>query len=328
MATVKHFLFQLPLVVLKRKAQIKYVSFVFVPYTVLLSNMVSRLSSSNILSVETVKTLIDGLCMENEETLADVYVGTFNDLGNARFRQMFNSWGEMKKNTKVGLFIIDEFHSFEDDWSYREESFREIPYINFNVATKLLLPSGTMGNHGFEKCFKRIGLNVSLTNYLGDTDKVYVYNEIKDIPLDKIIKYSELFKSSKHCKERAIEILDAFLKFNGTNKAIVICGNVETAIFFSKIYKNPTLAYGDMETNQKSMNLQKFVDNPSVRLFFGTCLVGEGIDISSVELVLMLDYYPSISKYIQAVGRIRKHGVCWCLWCCQQNNIDKSIIEG
>lgn len=83
-----------------------------------------------------------------------------------------------------------------------------------------------------------------------------------------------------------------------------------------------------MDTSQKSMNLQKFVDNPSVRLFFGTCLVGKGIDISSVELVLMLDYYPSISKYIQAVGRIRKHGVCWCLWYCQQNNIDKSIIEG
>lgn len=60
---------------------------------VLLSNMVSRLSSSNILSVETVKTLIDGLCMENEETLADVYVGTLHDLGNVRFRQMFNSWG-------------------------------------------------------------------------------------------------------------------------------------------------------------------------------------------------------------------------------------------
>lgn len=200
--------------------------------------MVSRLSSSNVLSIETVKTLIDGLCMENEETLADVYVGTLYDLGNVRFRQMFNSWGEMKKNTKVGLFVIDEFHSLEDYWSYREESFREIPYINFNVATKLLLLSGTMGNHGFEKCFKRIGLNVSLTNYLGDTDKVYVYDEIKDIPLDKIIKYSELFKSSKQCKERAIEILDAFLKSSDTNKAIVICGNVETAIFFSKIYKN------------------------------------------------------------------------------------------
>lgn len=174
----------------------------------------------------------------------------------------------MKKNTKVGLFVIDEFHSLEDYWSYREESFREIPYINFNVATKLLVLSGTMGNHGFEKCFKRVGLNMSLTNYLGDTDKVYVYDEIKDIPLDKIIKYSELFKSSKQCKEMAIEILDAFLKFSGTNKAIVICGNVETAIFFSKIYKNSALAYGDLETNQKSMNLQKFVDNPSVRLFF------------------------------------------------------------
>ena len=41
-----------------------------------------------------------------------------------------------------------------------------------------------------------------------------------------------------------------------------------------------------------------------------------------------MDCYTSIFKYIQATGKIRTDGVCWCLWCPQRSNIDKDIMNG
>ena len=69
------------------------------------------------------------------------------------------------------------------------------------------------------------------------------------------------------------------------------------------------LVYGNIESAEKINALKPFVSDPRKRLFIGTCLVGEGIDISSVNLVLLMDYYTPIFKYIQAAEKIRTDGV-------------------
>ena len=205
--------------------------------------------------------------------------------------------------------VIDEFHTIEDDWDYREDTFVHIGNLNFNMATKLVLLSGTMGEEGFSKCFEKIGMEVSLSKNILESGKTFVYDLVDDIPLKNIVKHSEIFRQPGECFNRAQAIIDAFLKVNSTSKAIVIFGEVDDATDFAELYSHSLLVHGVLDSTEKISALKSFVNDPRKRLFIGTCLVGEGIDISSVNLVLLVNYYPPISKYIQAAGRTRNMSV-------------------
>lgn len=149
-------LFQIPLVTIKKCSETKFVSFVFVPYVVLLSNCVLRLRSGNLLNVGLVKDLINGSYIPDSCELCDVYVGTFNDMANKRFQDIFNNWNSHGGNSKIGLVVIDEFHTIEGDWNYSENTFVHIENINLNMATKLVLLSVLWVKMGFPNVLKKL----------------------------------------------------------------------------------------------------------------------------------------------------------------------------
>ena len=220
--------FQIPLVTIKQCAETKFVSFVFVPYVVLLSNCVLRLRSGNILTVGMVKDLIQSSSIPASYDLCDVYVGTFNDMANKKFHDIFNNWHSHGGNSKIGLVVIDEFHTIEDDWNYREDTFVHIGNLNFNMATKLVLLSGTMGEEGFSKCFEKIGMEVSLSKNILEGGKTFVYDLVEDIPLKNIIKDSKLFKQPGKCFKRAQYIIYAnYRKGNCNMPQLEICASPE-----------------------------------------------------------------------------------------------------
>ncbi|QLQ82249.1 hypothetical protein HG537_0G05050 [Torulaspora globosa] len=81
-------MFRLPLIALASKKNCRYVSFVFVPYTVILADAMRRLKTRNLLRVDNVKNFIDS----GYDGATDVYVGVFDDLAQTQFASRIAEW--------------------------------------------------------------------------------------------------------------------------------------------------------------------------------------------------------------------------------------------
>lgn len=81
-------MFHLPLIALASKKNCKHVSFVFVPYTVILADSMRKLKTKNLLRVDDVKHFIDA----GYDGVTDVYVGVFDDLAQTQFASRIAEW--------------------------------------------------------------------------------------------------------------------------------------------------------------------------------------------------------------------------------------------
>ncbi|KAF4002688.1 DEAD/DEAH box helicase family protein [Saccharomyces cerevisiae] len=110
-------LFHLPLIALASKGDVKYVSFLFVPYTVLLANCMIRLGRRGCLNVAPVRNFIE----EGYDGVTDLYVGIYDDLASTNFTDGIAAWENIVEctfrtnNVKLGYLIVDEFHNFETE---------------------------------------------------------------------------------------------------------------------------------------------------------------------------------------------------------------------
>ena len=139
-----------------------------------MSNCVVSPRSGILLDVGLVKHLINTNYISDSCELCDVYVGTFNDMANKRFQDIFNNWNSHGGKSKIGLVVTDEFHTIEGDWNYSENTFVHIENINLIMATQLVLLSGTKDKFRFCKCFKKIGIDLSFSkNILEDGKSLY-----------------------------------------------------------------------------------------------------------------------------------------------------------
>ena len=117
-------LFHLPLIALASKGDVKYVSFLFVPYTVLLANCMIRLGRRGCLNVAPVRNFIE----EGYDGVTDLYVGIYDDLASTNFTDRIAAWENIVEctfrtnNVKLGYLIVDEFHNFETE-VYRQSQF-------------------------------------------------------------------------------------------------------------------------------------------------------------------------------------------------------------
>ncbi|QLQ79359.1 hypothetical protein HG537_0B07130 [Torulaspora globosa] len=123
-------MFRLPLIALASKKNCRYVSFVFVPYTVILADAMRRLKTRNLLRVNDVRDFID----IGYDGATDVYVGVFDDLSQTQFASRIAEWDYANScrpggmQVKLGYAIMDEFHNFDLE-KYRKP--RQLKALNF-----------------------------------------------------------------------------------------------------------------------------------------------------------------------------------------------------
>ncbi|CCD22243.1 uncharacterized protein NDAI_0A00850 [Naumovozyma dairenensis CBS 421] len=306
-------LIQLPLVAVAQ--QHSYViSFVFVPYVALETNMRLRLSTGG-LTCGAVKSLFaNGPAVAEGDFRCNVYVGTFNDLASDNFITMMNNWYTLYQNILLGMVVIDEFHNLVTEQSYRGSTFKSIPDINFSLSWKLICMTGTAGKNLMKEGLRFIGVGDSLTTNITGSG-VFYYNYVTSVPLVNVVKTFDYFDDHDAIVQKVKYVVTKFLTYADDTKVIIVCREKSTVELLGAVtFCDSIWVHGDLPTEVKVKKTQDFIQDSSKRILIGTKLVSEGIDIPEVKMVLIVDYLPSVGEYIQTAGRLRQGGLCYTYW--------------
>ena len=324
-------LFHLPLIALASKGDVKYVSFLFVPYTVLLANCMIRLGRRGCLNVAPVRNFIE----EGYDGVTDLYVGIYDDLASTNFTDRIAAWENIVEctfrtnNVKLGYLIVDEFHNFETE-VYRQSQFVGITNLDFDAFEKAIFLSGTAPEAVADAALQRIGLtglakksmdinelkrsedlSRGLSSY--PTRMFNLIKEKSEVPLGHVHK---IWKKVESQPEEALKLLLALFEIEPESKAIVVASTtneVEELACSWRKYFRVVWIHGKLGAAEKVSRTKEFVTDGSMRVLIGTKLVTEGIDIKQLMMVIMLDNRLNIIELIQGVGRLRDGGLCYLL---------------
>ena len=324
-------LFHLPLIALASKGDVKYVSFLFVPYTVLLANCMIRLGRRGCLNVAPVRNFIEEGC----DGVTDLYVGIYDDLASTNFTDRIAAWENIVEctfrtnNVKLGYLIVDEFHNFETE-VYRQSQFGGITNLDFDAFEKAIFLSGTAPEAVADAALQRIGLtglakksmdinelkrsedlSRGLSSY--PTRMFNLIKEKSEVPLGHVHKIRKKVESQP---EEALKLLLALFESEPESKAIVVASTtneVEELACSWRKYFRVVWIHGKLGAAEKVSRTKEFVTDGSMRVLIGTKLVTEGIDIKQLMMVIMLDNRLNIIELIQGVGRLRDGGLCYLL---------------
>ncbi|KAF4000294.1 DEAD/DEAH box helicase family protein [Saccharomyces cerevisiae] len=324
-------LFHLPLIALASKGDVKYVSFLFVPYTVLLANCMIRLGRRGCLNVAPVRNFIE----EGYDGVTDLYVGIYDDLASTNFTDGIAAWENIVEctfrtnNVKLGYLIVDEFHNFETE-VYRQSQFGGITNLDFDAFEKAIFLSGTAPEAVADAALQRIGLtglakksmdinelkrsedlSRGLSSY--PTRMFNLIKEKSEVPLGHVHKIRKKVESQP---EEALKLLLALFESEPESKAIVVASTtneVEELACSWRKYFRVVWIHGKLGAAEKVSRTKEFVTDGSMQVLIGTKLVTEGIDIKQLMMVIMLDNRLNIIELIQGVGRLRDGGLCYLL---------------
>ena len=324
-------LFHLPLIALASKGDVKYVSFLFVPYTVLLANCMIRLGRRGCLNVAPVRNFIE----EGYYGVTDLYVGIYDDLASTNFTDRIAAWENIVEctfrtnNVKLGYLIVDEFHNFETE-VYRQSQFGGITNLDFDAFEKAIFLSGTAPEAVADAALQRIGLtglakksmdinelkrsedlSRGLSSY--PTRMFNLIKEKSEVPLGHVHKIRKKVESQP---EEALKLLLALFESEPESKAIVVASTtneVEELACSWRKYFRVVWIHGKLGAAEKVSRTKEFVTDGSMQVLIGTKLVTEGIDIKQLMMVIMLDNRLNIIELIQDVGRLRDGGLCYLL---------------
>ena len=324
-------LFHLPLIALASKGDVKYVSFLFVPYTVLLANCMIRLGRCGCLNVAPVRNFIEEGC----DGVTDLYVGIYDDLASTNFTDRIAAWENIVEctfrtnNVKLGYLIVDEFHNFETE-VYRQSQFGGITNLDFDAFEKAIFLSGTAPEAVADAALQRIGLtglakksmdinelkrsedlSRGLSSY--PTRMFNLIKEKSEVPLGHVHK---IWKKVESQPEEALKLLLALFEIEPESKAIVVASTtneVEELACSWRKYFRVVWIHGKLGAAEKVSRTKEFVTDGSMQVLIGTKLVTEGIDIKQLMMVIMLDNRLNIIELIQGVGRLRDGGLCYLL---------------
>lgn len=152
------------------------------------------------------------------------------------------------------------------------------------------------------------------------------FNFIKKVPLQIVYKNFERFQDGDTLFDRTVSQICKYLK-NGLGKAVIICRKKAEARIFQDHSKDKILTVtGDTSPDDKEIKIEKFISSNSTKTLAGTLLTAEGIDDPSINLVILYDFMSTMEVYIQAVGRLRRNGVCMCLYTASAK-LNKSITD-
>ncbi|QLQ79354.1 hypothetical protein HG537_0B07020 [Torulaspora globosa] len=253
-------LFHLPLVALASKKSRKNVSFVFVPYTVLLEGTLQRLSAGNLLKVAQVKQFME----VGYDGVTDVYVGGFDDLAQEEFAARIVGWESSNgKNANLCYLVIDEFHNLEAE-TYRRKTFDRIRKVQFDAFEKVLFLSATAAAIIADGALRRAGFKgleepepgFKATD-AGDSSggmtcyPTKMFNVIEEVPLAHV--HMEFLKVADSSRE-AFKLLKALFACEPDARAVVAVGSrrkVEELSEECKEHFRITWTHGHLKTGEK-----------------------------------------------------------------------------
>lgn len=159
-------------------------------------------------------------------------------------------------------------------------------------------------------------MNIKTTSRIEISDKVFIENLVREIPLMNVkkefmkVKYDDLLGDITHYADR-------YLSMGEQAKVLVVCHTKkDVALIAAHGFKTgKALAInGDLPTEDKIRIIDSFSSDANKRVLVGTNMVSEGIDIYNLEMVILVDHVPSVSEYIQIGGRLRKGGIYTCFY--------------
>ncbi|QLQ81758.1 hypothetical protein HG537_0G00110 [Torulaspora globosa] len=306
--------FHLPLVALASKKSCKYVSFVFVPYLVLLEGTLQRLNAGNLLNVAQVKQFVD----VGYDGLTDVYVGVYEDLAREDFAaRIVGLESFSNRNVKLCYLIIDEFHNLETE-TYRSAQLDLISTVRMDVFQKVVFLSGTapkiIANTALRK-IKFKGLETPELPVSSDVMTLPASSAMKSLPTRMYDLVTEVPLGHVHKEVRtvadpyleAFKLLKALFACEPNAKAIAVVGTRQKVVELADDWEREfrlVWAHAKIPTDQKIKRAAEFLSHEDCQVM-GTRLMR--------RMVIMIDCRPSIIEFIQAAGRLRSHGLFYLL---------------
>ena len=244
---------------------------------------------------------------------------------------MINNWYYHYKSTYLGFIVVNEVHNFGLQ-DYRKRVTEHFPRIDLTSVSKVLFLSGSIGIDNFDFHLKELGMNIKTTSKLEISDKVFITNVVREIPLLNVkkefkkLKYEDLIADT-------IQYVDKFLFVDKHGKVLIVChkkSDVAQVAIHDFISGNPLAITDDLPTEEKiniinSFFLQK-IKNESSSVPIWSQKVSEGISIKNLKMVILVDYVPSVSEYIQIGCRLRECGIYSCIYSRIYPNKEKIIL--
>ncbi|KAF4003499.1 hypothetical protein FOB22_003517 [Saccharomyces cerevisiae] len=246
-------LFHLPLIALASKGDVKYVSFLFVPYTVLLANCMIRLGRCGCLNVAPVRNFIEEGC----DGVTDLYVGIYDDLASTNFTDRIAAWENIVECT------------------FRTNN------VKFGLPHSIFL-SGTAPEAVADAALQRIGLtglakksmdinelkrsedlSRGLSSY--PTRMFNLIKEKSEVPLGHVHKIRKKVESQP---EEALKLLLALFESEPESKAIVVASTtneVEELACSWRKYFRVVWIHGKLGAAEKVSRTKEFVTDAHSR---------------------------------------------------------------
>lgn len=286
---------------------------------------VKRLNPRRVLFVVHVENIIDSAMASFKRVLKDRY--TYSKFMGAQK----DASGDIVFTTNLTLNnTLEQFSPYDFDYIIVDEAHHATAetyqkFLNYFKPQFLLgmtaTPERTDEGNIFEVFDRNVAIEVRLDeaiekelvvpfHYYGITDIKDV--DLSDVDLKDIDKVAK--KLMLHSRTEFILEKMEFYKYEGIKlKGLGFCANVKHAEFMAEEFNDAGIESisisGQMEPSQRQLYFDRLEDDEdSLKMIFAVDVLNEGVDIPSVNLVLMLRPTNSPIVFTQQLGRgLRKH---------------------
>ncbi|QLL32487.1 hypothetical protein HG536_0C06580 [Torulaspora globosa] len=139
---------------------------------------------------------------------------------------------------------------------------------------------------------------------------IKMFDLMGEVPLGHVHK--EFMKVTDSSRE-AFKLLKALFACEPHARAVVAVGSRRKVEDLSEEWKEHfRIAWtnGHISSGER---IRSFLADKNSQVLLGTKLVTQGIDVRNLQMVIMMDYRPSIIEFIQAAGRLRSSGLFYLL---------------
>lgn len=256
------------------------------------------------------------------EFIADVYVGCYEYLTYEDFRDLFSTWCYRFRSVHLGYLVIDEFHNVGCQ-KYRKNVTFGFNVIDTSAFSKIALLSGTIGKNRFGLHLKAFGIFEDVTDQVEASSKIRVFDMVTETPLRNVLKTIQKVETSGIAEAKTIALVNRFLKLFPGEKIIVVCNSRKCVERLGRLTFNgelPIWVHGEFHRDEKLERSREVLGKSRSRVLIGTCLVSEGIDVQDLGVVVLCKYVPSLTEFIQIGGRLRRGGNYFGFWSYTKDN--------
>ena len=303
----KSLTFMLPMMVLKKTRPGRYVHFVGVPYESLKLATMAKLERAGLTARDIQVVHHESYKMYLHDT--DVLVGCFDAFGANNLSGLLKNWDTVfAGEVQPGYLVFDEVHVLWTEKTFRV-SFRQIRDLPWHMFLKMVFLSATVP----EDVLHTIVSDRGIPRRLLEQSSRYV-NAVAAVPNQHIPVICESVRRYDIVKHVVRSYVRRYVsREDRGGKAIFFFSSIKRMTETYECFKGSeevAMVSSVTPEGEKQRVFEQF-ENPASRtkVIFGTKLISNGLDCSSVNLVILADCRANAVDYLQMVGRIRHVGV-------------------